>query len=298
MTKTAFYSVAGHRFSLTLPDSGTLWQALGQYDPFVVQEGETLFGLDLCGPISTEGSEVAYDAPTEDGETVVRLLKIGKDWIFEIAPDHRKPVCARMLVKDDFSHGRLHLENDLLSDAVFGINNAVMLLYAFRTSALDTLEMHASVILNNGKAFLFLGKSGTGKSTHSRLWLNHIPGSELMNDDNPVVRVMDDGSVIAYGSPWSGKTPCYRNVSAPVGAFVRIRQDKGNRIIGMNVIEAYAALYSSSSGFKADRRMADGLHSSMEKIATSTPFFTLFCRPDEEAARVCAEKVLNINGGR
>ncbi|MBO6066250.1 MAG: transposase, partial [Lachnospiraceae bacterium] len=82
------------------------------------------------------------------------------------------------------------------------------------------LLMHASVTMHAGKGYLFLGKSGTGKSTHSQLWINNIEGCELLNDDNPVLRVEDDGSVRVYGSPWSGKTPCYRNLDVPVGAIV------------------------------------------------------------------------------
>ena len=93
------------------------------------------------------------------------------------------------------------------SESLFAINNALMLQYAFRTAGMNTLEMHASVIENGGKGYLFLAKSGTGKSTHSKMWLRNIPDSHLLNDDNPIVRVLEDGSVRVYGSPWSGKTP-------------------------------------------------------------------------------------------
>ena len=60
-----------------------------------------------------------------------------------------------------------------------------------------------------------MGKSGTGKSTHSRLWLENVPGATLLNDDNPIVRLTLVGAIV-YGSPWSGKTPCYKNESAPL----------------------------------------------------------------------------------
>ena len=53
------------------------------------------------------------------------------------------------------------------------------------------------------------------------MWLRCIPGCDLMNDDNPVVRVID-GEAMIYGSPWSGKTPCYRQVKAPLGAITQI----------------------------------------------------------------------------
>ena len=292
MTKTAFYIVAGHAFSLTLPDSPKLWGALEQYAPFEVSGPvEPLFGVEMVEALPEGETETVYDVPTEDGETVVKLFSQGKDWLFEMAPDHRLPTSAKMLATPDFKTGRIALQTRRVSDAVFGINNALMLLYAFNTAALGTLEMHASMVSNSGKAYLFLAKSGTGKSTHSSLWLKHIPGTELMNDDNPIVRVLEDGSVVAYGSPWSGKTPCYRNVQAPVGAFVRIRRCAENKITPLSILEAYACLYSSSSGYKADRTFADGLHATMEKIVTTVPCYVLDCRPDEEAAQVCASAV-------
>ena len=290
-----YYKVAGHTFSLTMTDTCSLWPRLTQYDPFEVQATQdTLFGIELCQDVleRPEGLECVYDPQTEDGETVVKLFRGSGCWVFDMSPDHNLPCTAHLVASEDFASGRLYLDNRRVSDAVFGINNSMMLLYAFRSAPLGTLELHASMVSNSGKAFLFLARSGTGKSTHSSLWLEHIPGSELMNDDNPIVRVGEDGSVTAYGSPWSGKTPCYRNVQAPVGALVRIRRCAENRITPLSLLESYALLYSSCSGFKADRKIADGLHATLEKIVTTTPCYVLDCRPDEEAARVCSAEVL------
>ncbi len=291
---TRYYKVAEHVFSLSMTDSCTLWPRLTQYDPFVTSEADVLFGLELSQQTleRPEGLECVYDPQTEDGETVVRLFKGDGMWLFDMAPDHKLPCTSHLVASEDFSSGTLYLDNRRVSDAIFGLNNSMMLLFAFRSAPLNTLELHASMVSNSGKAFLFLARSGTGKSTHSSLWLKHIPGTELMNDDNPIVRVSPDGSVIAYGSPWSGKTPCYRNVQAPVGAFVRIRRCEENRITALSLLESYALLYSSCSGFKADKAIADGLHATLEKIVTTTPCYVLDCRPDEEAARVCSAEVL------
>ena len=94
-------------------------------------------------------------------------------------------------------------------------------MYAFRTATLGTLEMHASVIAHEGRGYLFLAKSGTGKSTQSRMWLRCIEGAKLLNDDNPAIRIAD-GRPLVFGTPWSGKTPCWRNLSVPVKALVRL----------------------------------------------------------------------------
>ena len=293
---TKYFKVAEHIFSLEMPDSCSLWERLGQYDPFVVEDpgAAPLFALKLVMDTYTAADEreVMYDVPTEAGETVVKLYREKGGWSFDMSPDKSIPCHSHMRSSEDFSAGTLYLDNRRVSDAVFGINNSLMLLFAFRTAPLDTLELHASMVSNSGRAFLFLAKSGTGKSTHSSLWLKHIPGSELMNDDNPVVRAWPDGRVIAYGTPWSGKTPCYRNVEAPVGAFVQIRRCQENKITRLSLLQSYALLYSSCSGFKADSRIADGLHATLERAVTTTPCYVLDCRPDEEAARVCSAEVL------
>ena len=290
MTKA--FQVAGHVFHLSMPDGCGLWRYLTQYDPFGVEAvSEPLFTLDLVQELP-EGEPVkVYDAPTEDGQTVIRLYHMGEGWFMEMAQDHNRPDCMHMYTTADFRHARIKLLSRRVSDGMFGINNALMLLYAFCSAPHGTLEMHSSVTVNDGRAYLFLGKSGTGKSTHSSLWLKYIEGSRLLNDDNPVVRIWPDGRVICYGSPWSGKTPCYINEEAPVGAVVRIRQCPENKIARLSIVDAYATLFSSSSGFKTDRKMADALHATMEKFVTTIPFYLLDCRPDEEAAQLCASTV-------
>lgn len=69
--------------------------------------------------------------------------------------------------------------------------------------------MHASVVATEtGKGYLFLGKSGTGKSTHTGLWLQQFSDCHLLNDDNPIVHVDSLGKqATVFGSPWSGKNP-------------------------------------------------------------------------------------------
>lgn len=292
-----FYKVAEHCFCLDLPDSTNLWNALTkQYAPFEISgneaEGKLLFSMEYVKEMEEAELTCVYDEPTEDGETVVKLYTCPKGWVFESAIDRNHPVCTRVLADRDFSHCSIAIFSRQLKDAIFAINNAAMLMFAFASAGYHTLEMHASVIENNGKSYLFLGKSGTGKSTHSSLWLKHIPGSSLLNDDNPIVRIWPGKGVIAYGSPWSGKTPCYKNASAPVGAFVQIRQCPDNRIKLMGVLEGYSSLYSSVSGIKDDNsRMADDLNGSISDVLTAIPCWLLDCRPDEEAAQLCYKTV-------
>lgn len=166
------------------------------------------------------------------------------------------------------------------------LTTALMILYTYSTSGLKTLLMHASVTEHNGKANLFFGTSGTGKSTHSRLWLENIDGSELINDDNPVVRVMEDG-IFVYGSPWSGKTPCYRNIRRPIRTVVKLEQYPENRIRPTSGLDAYASIVTSSSCIKWKKEESEAVTRTSEEIAMTLPSWILKCRPDREAALLC-----------
>ena len=79
------------------------------------------------------------------------------------------------------------------------------------------------------------GRIRHGKSTHTRLWQEHIPGARLLNDDSPIIR-MYQGQATAFGSPWSGKTPCYRNISRPIAGIVRLSQAPANEITRLSIL--------------------------------------------------------------
>lgn len=168
----------------------------------------------------------------------------------------------------------------------FGLNDALMLLFAIAGSTRQTLLIHASCVGCEGKAYPFIAKSGTGKSTHSNLWLKHIEGTELINDDNPILRIID-GTPILFGSPWSGKTPCYRNVSFPLGAVVRISRAPANSIERLPPTLAFASLLPACSSMKWDSERYRAMCDTVSLIVESTPIFTLHCLPDKEAAEIC-----------
>lgn len=285
---TSFYKVAGHTFSLCLPeDNATKW--LPSFTPFVADDNN-----DLLFSLTVDNNFY----PTERGATIGQFDCGGADfgvyrlsdggYQFLISPPGGN-YCGLLQTDSEFHTGIVALRGSDWAQA-FAVNNSLMLLYAFAAADKNTLLFHASVIGHQGKGYLFLGKSGTGKSTHSSLWLKHIPGSELMNDDNPVVVASPKGGIV-YGSPWSGKTPCYRNVSAPIGAFVRIRQEKQNTIMPDNTLQAFASLLPSVSSMKWDDRVYDGICDALSLLIEHVPCYTLGCLPDEGAAELCHDTV-------
>ncbi|MBQ0086528.1 MAG: hypothetical protein KBS72_02430 [Bacteroidales bacterium] len=294
------FIVAGHRFSIVMDDASPLWERMkANYGPFVAptigdNDGMPIFTLYVHEASSwsaadTSGMEALFVGVNSPEETQTDFYKDTDGFYLEFAVNGRSPKVASLRISDDFKSGALEFAG--LNAGRFAIDNATMLMFAFSTAGMMTLEMHSSVTVNSGRAYMFLAESGTGKSTHSRMWLENISGSELLNDDNPIVRVDKDGSVTVYGSPWSGKTPCYRNASAPLGAMVQIRRSPTNAATPLSALEAYALISASSSGFRGITSMADGLHDTISAIALSQPCFVLDCRPDAEAAQVCHEAV-------
>ena len=286
--KTAYYEVGGHVFSVS---GGEEFLALMEnYAPFHcdtdVTDGERAFSLTIGGsevPLYSEelrqeeeGQEIVC-GKTADGKAVFEFR-----WWNEIA--------GWLVCSPNYREGRLLTTGRYTKMAV---DNALMVLYALATAASGTVLFHAAVVSHEGKGYMFLGPSGTGKSTHARLWLKYIDGTALVNDDNPVVRLAADGLPVVYGSPWSGKTPCYRNVSYPLGGIVLLSQAPYNNIHRLGGIHAYASLVASISGKRWDSRVADGLHATENALASTVPVWHLECLPDEEAAKLCHAQINN-----
>lgn len=163
-----------------------------------------------------------------------------------------------------------------------------LLWVAFSLVALpyNAVPIHTSVIMNGGKAYMFLGESGTGKSTHTRLWRQHIEGSELLNDDSPYLRI-ENGQAFVYGSPWSGKTPCYKPLRVPLGGVTRLSQAPYNKMRRLSKLEAMGALLPSCPpNFAYDDGLTDMICEIIGAVIKSTPVFHLECLPDEAAAQL------------
>jgi hypothetical protein len=122
------------------------------------------------------------------------------------------------------------------------------------------------------------------------MWLRYIPGCDLMNDDNPIIRIID-GEPYIYGGPWSGKTPCYRNVKAKLGAITRIDRAPQNSIERLHPIEAFASFLPSCSSMKWDKDIYRRICDTVTKVVETTGIYTLHCLPNEEAAQVCYKAI-------
>lgn len=162
----------------------------------------------------------------------------------------------------------------------------IWIMFGITIAPLGAIAIHSSVIVKEHQAVLCLGESGTGKSTHTRLWRENIEDARLLNDDSPIVRMID-GKCIVYGSPWSGKTPCYVNKNVPARAFMRLSQAPYNKIHRLPALSAIGAILPSCPpAFAYDNTLQDHICNTVSEIISCTPVYHLECLPDAAAAEL------------
>jgi hypothetical protein len=282
MKTTKYYKVAENVFSVTADEK--IFLAAENYKPFLTEKAETVFVVEIVEE-KFDGNFTEEIVQDDEGQKIV----IGHNETHKIFGFYLLEVECGVLVSDsDYKNARLFITG---YESKFAFDNAAMILYALSTASKSTLLFHSSVTVLDGFAYMFLGKSGTGKSTHSSLWLKNFPEARLLNDDNPVVRICEDKTIKVYGSPWSGKTPCYKNKVFPIGGIVSLSQAKFNKISELKGVMAYVAIVTSISGNRWERHIADALHESENFLTQHVKVWHLECLPDDAAAILCKETI-------
>ncbi len=285
---TTYFTVALHTFKVIHPNND-IEVLLPSYMPFVTTEqcDNVIFTMTIDDSMvpSWQGTRIGFFPSNSANFEVYRQ---GESAYQILISDENNVPCTFMQSDQMMKNITVATRGSLVMTK-FGINNALMLAFTYCTAEYKTLLMHSSVVENSGKAYMFLGASGRGKSTHSDLWVKHIAGSTLINDDNPVLRIEEDGTPTVYGSPWSGKRPIYKNVHYPVGGFTAIEQKPQNAIRRESIPTAFGILLSSCSTMKFDKRVHILICSTITKTLEKLPVHTLECRPDAEAAEISSK---------
>lgn len=167
---------------------------------------------------------------------------------------------------------------------------AILRLIANRMPEYDALLFHGSAVAVNGKAYLFAASSGTGKTTHTNLWLRALPQAYILNGDKPFLRLTADGRFLACGSPWGGKERLGRNEILPLGAICMLKRDAENHIRAMAPAEAGSALLRQV--YLPDGTAGVRTVSLMNRLSRQVPLFCLGCNMNPEAAQVSIRAML------
>ena len=290
MNETRYFEVGEHFIKITFVDNK--YNNLGMltsFFPFMVGEKkdeELLLDIvidDTTKPIEKSRRDRIRDFESGNGNIIVDLIEGGGyQFIFK---DPRGAECGMFQIDKNCKNVLCAL-NGTFDMRKFGLQSTLMLCYAIAGSFKHTVMIHASLVRHNGYGYAFHAVSGTGKSTQVSNWLRHIPNCDLMNDDNPVIRVID-GKVFIYGSPWSGKTTCYRKIKAPLGALTRIDRDDHNWVEKLSPIQGFTSVLPSCSSLKWDIPVYRNVCDTVTKIVENVGTYILHCLPDKEAAEVC-----------
>lgn len=278
------YQIAGHRIRI---EGSEMWihavSSLDGFKPFEVEpEGEPAAYFVHTDEKAPQLTEAQYESSVDNIIDVFGRYEKGH--LFVMTPPQGDPLT---LWKQDGSN-IIYFNGQLMPRLV---RFALWIAYGLATLPLQTIAIHTSVIEYKGRTVLFLGESGTGKSTHTRLWRENIEGAVLLNDDSPMLRIID-GKPWMFGSPWSGKTPCYKTESYPLAACVRLSQAPHNKIRRLSIPQGYAAIHPSCPpDFAYDDTLYDYISNTIGDVLSQVPMFHLECLPDADAARLSCQTV-------
>ena len=147
--------------------------------------------------------------------------------------------------------------------------------------------LHSCVLEYKGDAYAFLGRSGTGKSTHTGLWLQYIDGAEILNGDKPILAVLEN-EIVAYGTPWMGKEGRGQKGKCPLKALVFLEQAKKNSIEKLSISNASMRVFQQVLLPNEEETATKSLEL-LDALITRIPSYLLKCDISEDAVKTAFE---------
>jgi len=158
---------------------------------------------------------------------------------------------------------------------------------------LNRILLHCAVLEYDGIGYAFLGKSGTGKSTHTRLWKKYLLTPRMINGDKPILEYTQD-SFLAHGTPWRGKEAWGIKSSAPLKGLCFLEQAKVNSIRRLSAAEVSTRLFSQLLLPEDEENVVATLDLA-DKLISTVPAYLLQCDISEEAVQKSFEALTGKN---
>lgn len=147
----------------------------------------------------------------------------------------------------------------------------------------DSIVLHSSAVAYENKAYLFSADSGTGKSTHTGLWKKAFKGAFIVNDDKPIIRLID-GAFYVCGTPFSGSSPLNENVMVPLQSICFIERAQENSIDIMKDTTSVIYKFLSQTIRHVGNEKSEKLLTLLDKLLKEIPVYNLKCLPNIDAA--------------
>ena len=163
----------------------------------------------------------------------------------------------------------------------------------YQLPVLNRMLLHCAVLEYDGKGYAFLGRSGTGKSTHTRLWKKYLGTPKMINGDKPILEYVGDG-FLAHGTPWRGKEGWGMRAMAPLCGLCFLEQAKENSIRKLSPAEVSSRLFGQILLPKVEENVVSTLELADKLIAT-TPAYLLQCDISREAVQLSFEAMTGLS---
>ena len=148
----------------------------------------------------------------------------------------------------------------------------------------DGLMLHASAVMADGRAYLFSGPCGMGKSTHAKLWLDAFGDrAVILNDDKPALRRLETGWRV-YGTPWCGKDGINKNDSAELAGICFLHRGD-TKIRRISPLEALPQILRQTGG-RSSAELAQRFLPLLDRLLRETPLFDFYSHAAPEDALV------------
>lgn len=293
MITSVYYNIAGQLIKITSDSDFELIRYLPQLKKFKsdVLIGESVL-IDFIEIIIQEEKEIQeryFGDKTEQFEFLnynceVSCSKDCNSFKFTAGTNSIKSIILLSEQVKNSRTGNVKIISSAINSTL--LNYALWMFFTLALLPKRLIPIHSSVVIYKESALLFLGESGTGKSTQKNLWLRNFDDAICLNDDSPVLDIKRE-SVGIWGSPWSGKGQVYLNKKYKIRAFIRVVRSLDNKIEKISSALAFGALYPSLPPFLHSFELEeDILCDALSTILEFTPVYNLYCKPENESALI------------
>lgn len=210
---------------------------------------------------------------------------------------------SEALMKEAFSVSttpeEIQAENQNVSEMLYSMNYletlVVLRKIAERIPKYDRFLMHGATISFEGKAYMFTALSGTGKSTHIKLWKRYLGKKvQIVNGDKPFIWVKDENKVQVYGSPWAGKENWHRNTSAPLEGICFLKRGSKNRVRRIEARDSPSLLFKQVY-MPTNAAAAGKTLELLDAMLKTVPLYILECDISEGAVKTSFEALTGLS---
>lgn len=282
------YCIAGFNVEIDFENDSFFEEKLSEYA--INEMGSS--DISICAKRTDKDINIKQNNIIKLSDIAFFYREENKDIIF-----FHDPAISKTIAKIEFSKDYRRIDISMYElKAKHGVQDNMLMFnvvgtaiaYAFLMH--KTFVFHSSSICYEGVGIAFSALSGTGKSTHTQLWLKKFPGTYILNDDIPVITLGKDGVFYICGTPWAGTTGINKNSQVPLKALVFLERGEKNEITKISSQDAMKPFFEAVKTPLTDEMFAACLDT-LNMLLLNVPVYRLKCNMDLEAAIVARDGI-------